>query len=77
MSMKLTCGEFIGLAYANEDELREFTEEILAENKKLRELIRYIWVYDYAGNFSTLPEHTEHVDKVWNCMQELGIKVDA
>lgn len=38
MSMKLTCGEFVGLAYANDDELREFAEEILAENAKLREL---------------------------------------
>lgn len=40
MSMKLTCGEFVGLAYANDDELREFAEEILAENAKLRELVR-------------------------------------
>lgn len=39
MSMKLTCGEFVGLAYANDDELREFAEEILAENAKLRELV--------------------------------------
>lgn len=37
MSMKLTCGEFVGLAYANDDELREFAEEILAENAKLRD----------------------------------------
>ena len=40
MSMKLTRGDFIGLAYANDDELREFAEEILAENAKLRELVR-------------------------------------
>ena len=40
MSMKLTCGEFVGFAYANDDELREFAEEILAENAKLRELVR-------------------------------------
>ena len=43
MSMKLTCGEFVGLAYANDDELREFAEEILAENAKLRELVRDMW----------------------------------
>ena len=40
--MKLTRGEFVGLAYANDDELREFVEELLAENAKLRELVRAI-----------------------------------
>jgi hypothetical protein len=41
--MKLTCGEFVGLAYANDDELREFAEEILAENAKLRKLAKAAW----------------------------------
>lgn len=42
MSMKLTRGEFVGLAYANDDELREFAEEILAENAKLREEVNHL-----------------------------------
>ena len=40
MSMKLRCGEFVGLAYASDDELREFAEEILADNVKLRKIAR-------------------------------------
>ena len=46
MSMKLTCGEFVGLAYANDDELREFAEEILAENAKLRELVSDMFAHE-------------------------------
>lgn len=46
-----------------------------SENAKLRELVAYMWTYDYAGHFSTLPEHMEHVDAVWQQMQLLGIEV--
>lgn len=50
-------------------------ETLNNENDKLRELVAYMWTYDYAGHFSTLPEHMEHVDAVWQQMQLLGIEV--
>lgn len=46
-----------------------------SENAKLRELVTYMWTYDYAGHFSTLSEHMEHVDAVWQQMQLLRIEV--
>lgn len=49
---------------------------LIDENAKLRKLVAYMWTYDYAGHFSTLPEHIEHVDAVWQQMQLLGIEVD-
>ena len=75
MSMKLTCGEFVGLAYANDDELREFAEEILAENAKLRKLVREMYaaidMADYVHDFDD-PMHLMFVDD----MRELRIEVD-
>lgn len=57
MSMKVTCGEFVGLAYASDDELREFAEEILAENAKLRELLKNALTYiGYVGCGVECPE---------------------
>ena len=51
-------------------------EQAKAENAKLRELVRYMWFADYAGHFSTLPEHQEHQATVWQRMRELGIEVE-
>lgn len=78
MSMKLTCGEFVGLAYANDDELREFAEEILAENAKLRELLsESLMDYKlYAKKYGLPPylsDVNEHLDVR---LRELGIEVD-
>lgn len=47
-----------------------------AEADRLRELVRYMWFADYAGHFSTLPEHQEQQATVWQRMRELGIEVD-
>ena len=55
--------------------LRERIKELAAENAKLRELVRDMWFADYAGLFSTLPEHQEHQATVWQRMRELGIEV--
>ena len=46
-----------------------------AENVKLRELVRFMWLADYAGHFSTLPELQEHQAVVWHRMRELGVEV--
>lgn len=51
-------------------------EQAKAENAKLRELVRYMWFADYAGHFSTLPEHQEHQATVWQRMRELGVEVE-
>ena len=88
MSMKLTCGEFVGLAYANDDELREFAEEILAENAKLRELL--IGMAERVTNpvggclapgcALGCPHHLECDEELHTCwyvdrLRELGIEV--
>lgn len=53
---------------------KEVIREYVAENAKLRELVRFMWFADYAGHFSTLPEHQEHQAAVWQRMRELGIE---
>lgn len=47
-----------------------------AENAELRDLVRFMWFADYAGHFSTLPEHQEHKSAVWQRMCKLGIEVE-
>lgn len=47
------------------------------ENGQLRELVREMWLYDYAGKFSTARGDVEHVAMVYQRMCELGIEVDA
>lgn len=47
-----------------------------AENAKLRELVRNMWLYDYAGKFSSKREDMEHVAMVYQRMRDLGIEVD-
>ena len=42
---------------------------------ELRELVRFMWLADYAGHFSTLPELQEHQAVVWQRMHELGVEV--
>jgi len=66
MSMKLTCGEFVGLAYASEDELREFTEEILDENAKLRAERDHMWALrdTWQENDAKLREENERLRSV-------------
>lgn len=59
MSMRLTCGDFVGLAYANDDELREFAEEILAKNAKLRELCAGLWNVMWACAEQRCPHRHE------------------
>lgn len=86
MSMKVTCGEFVGLAYASDDELREFAEEILAENAKLRDLIRKVWRMEKNGCHECPLEEGCKVQCIYDgdCgmaveiekgLQELGIEV--
>lgn len=45
------------------------------ENEKLRELVRTMWLYDYAGKFSSAQEDVEHVAMVYRCMRELGVEI--
>lgn len=71
MSMKVTCGEFVGLAYASDDELREFAEEILAENAKLRELVVRMRPICVEGKRCTFSDRI-HINST---MEELGIEV--
>lgn len=52
--------------------IAEHAERIVA----LEELVRDMWFADYAGHFSTLPEHQEHQAAVWQRMRELGIEVE-
>lgn len=77
MSMKLTCGEFVGLAYANDDELREFAEEILAENAKLRELARAAWRCIHTGTSCSDCRLIAGGCTLQTAMRELGIEVTA
>ncbi len=65
-----------GVLYANAKALHELLQESRAENAKLRELVRAIWLYDYAGRFSSKREDMEHVAMVHQRMRELGIEVD-
>jgi hypothetical protein len=48
-------------------------DQLKAENEQLRELVRFMWYADYAGHFSTLPEHQEHQATVWQRINELGV----
>lgn len=57
-------------------DMRE-SDELQRENEKLRELVRFMWLADYAGHFSTLPEHQAHQATVWQRIRELGIEVDG
>lgn len=54
-------------------ELKNETDKLKDDNDNLRELVRYMWYADYAGHFSTLPNHQKHQETVWQRMHELGI----
>ena len=43
------------------------------ENTMMRKLLKRIWLADYAGHFSTLPEHQDHWNDVYRCLCELGV----
>lgn len=56
---------------------KSFADDALeAENAKLRELVRSMWLYDYAGKFSTARNDVEHVAMVYQRIRELGIEVN-
>lgn len=53
-----------------------------AENAKLqntidelRKLVRAMWLYDYAGKFSSAPDDVEHVAMVYQSMRKLGVEL--
>lgn len=50
-------------------------QDVLAENAKLRELVKVMWLYDYAGKFSTKQEDMEHLAMVYQRIRELGVEV--
>lgn len=52
-------------------------DELRAENAKLRELVQKMWLYDYAGKFSSKREDMDHVAMVYKRMRDLGIEVDG
>lgn len=62
---------------AHEDVWFYRLDGLKAENAQLRELVKDMWFADYAGHFSTLPEHQDHQAAVWKRMRELGIEVDG
>ena len=49
--------------------------ELEEQNAKLRELVRAMWLYDYAGKFSSAQDDVEHVAMVYRCMRELGVEI--
>lgn len=49
--------------------------ELEEQNAKLRGLVRTMWLYDYAGKFSSAQEDVEHVAMVYRCMRELGVEI--
>jgi len=51
-------------------------DEAEAENNKLRELVKDMWLYDYARHWSTLDSDMEHRVVVWQRIQQLGIEVN-
>lgn len=74
--MKLRCGEFVGLAYANDDELREFAEEILAENAKLRKVASMMAVHWLPSDIKmTSRKWDERNERIRHQLAELGIEV--
>ena len=58
-----------------EREMQASIKALDDENAKLRELVRFMWLADYAGHFSTMPELQEHQAVVWQRMRELGVEV--
>ena len=50
--------------------------KLQAENAKLRELVRDMWVYDYARYWSSLDDDIDHRASVWRRMCELGIEAE-
>lgn len=72
----IECGRVITFVkVADGSEVRECTYVPKAYADELKELVRFMWFADYAGHFSTLPEHQEHQATVWQRMCELGIEV--
>ena len=58
-------------------QLLDYVNSLEYENAKLRELVRFMWTYDYAGKFSTKREDMEHLAMVYQCMRELGIEMEG
>lgn len=79
--------EWLRMARRGESAARWFSDKLmesyrnerklLDENAKLRELVRYMWFYDYAGFFTTLREVSDLREEVCQSMRELGIEVDG
>lgn len=61
-----------GFAYI---EAERRAAELEEQNDKLRELVRAMWLYDYAGKFSSAQDDVEHVAMVYRCMRELGVEI--
>ena len=71
----MTTGGYDAGYEAGIDSLIHDIYDLQDENAKLRDLVLCMWLYDYAGNFSTLQEHQEYRSAVWHRMQELGMGV--
>lgn len=68
-----------GFAYI---EAERRVKALEAENAKLqntidelRKLVRAMWLYDYAGKFSSAPDDVEHVAMVYQSMRKLGVEI--
>lgn len=47
----------------------------MAENDELRKLVRVMWLYDYAGKFSSASDDVEHVAMVYQSMRKMGVEL--
>lgn len=67
------------LTYEQLESVLEDTEkecvELKAENIQLRKLVRAMWLYDYAGKFSSAHDDVEHVAMVYQEMRKLGVEI--
>ena len=56
----------------------ENARQIMAENAKLRELVRDMWFWGYEGHMGSESQdwQMKHIDGVLDRMRELGVEVD-
>ena len=58
-------------------ELLDQQGQLEADNAKLRELVRDMWLHSYCSIAKTRKDDERHVEDVMKRMRELGVEVDA
>lgn len=64
------------LAFNEHTVLLSKNQELEAENAKLRELVRQMWLHSYCSIAKTRDEDDRHIEDVIDRMRELGIEVE-